>query len=50
VTFTQEALDSGDIDYNYSRRSFPSTEASGLSVFARLSDGDGGPSMASGLG
>ena len=39
VTFTQEELDRGDIDYNFSKRSFPSTEAPGLSVFTRLSDG-----------
>ena len=40
VTFTQEELDAGPVEYNFTKSgSFPSTEAPGLSVFARLSDG-----------
>lgn len=39
VTFTQEALDAGPVAYNFAERDFPSTEAPGVSVFARLDDG-----------
>lgn len=35
VSFTEEELASGDVDYNYARQGFPATEAPGLSVFAR---------------
>jgi predicted dithiol-disulfide oxidoreductase (DUF899 family) len=39
VSFTDEALAEGEVYYNYARRPFPSTEAPGLSVFARSDDG-----------
>ena len=39
VSFTPEELDSGEMTYNFRRQSFPSTEAPGLSVFARGDDG-----------
>lgn len=39
VSFTREALERGETIYNYEKRSFPSEEAPGVSVFAR---GEGG--------
>ena len=39
VSFSEEALQAGDVYYNYAMTAFPSTEAPGLSVFSR--DGDG---------
>jgi len=33
VSFSQEALEAGDVYYNYDMTKFPSTEAPGLSVF-----------------
>jgi predicted dithiol-disulfide oxidoreductase (DUF899 family) len=39
VSFTPEALASGEVDYNYRRSYFPAEEAPGLSVFCR---GEGG--------
>ena len=39
VSFSEEALQAGDVYYNYAMTAFPSTEAPGLSVFRR--DGDG---------
>lgn len=39
VSFTPEELAEGEVDYNYGRRAFPSSEAPGLSVFVRDADG-----------
>jgi predicted dithiol-disulfide oxidoreductase (DUF899 family) len=39
VSFTPEELQSGAVDYNYARGSFPSEEAPGLSAFARDASG-----------
>jgi len=39
VTFTPEDLATGQVYYNYARRSFPSPEAPGLSVFFKDTDG-----------
>ena len=39
VSFTQDELDSGAVHYNYTDQPFPATEAPGLSVFAKDSDG-----------
>ena len=35
VSFTPAELEAGLVDYNYTREEFPSTEAPGISVFAR---------------
>ena len=35
VSFTQEELSSGEVDYNYGKRPFPAEEAPGISVFYR---------------
>jgi predicted dithiol-disulfide oxidoreductase (DUF899 family) len=35
VSFTQEEIDRGQVDYNYTKMDFPQTEAPGISVFAR---------------
>lgn len=40
VSFSQEAADSGDAYYNYTRQSFPSTEAPGASVFYKNDSGE----------
>ncbi|MGI9520966.1 MAG: DUF899 domain-containing protein [Hyphomicrobiaceae bacterium] len=40
VTFTREELDSGLIDYNYAKQSFPLEEAPGLSVFLKENTGE----------
>jgi predicted dithiol-disulfide oxidoreductase (DUF899 family) len=39
VSFRQEDIDSGTMQYNFSRKKFPSTEAPGLSTFIRTGDG-----------
>ncbi len=39
VTFTKEELDSGQAFYNFETRTFSSTEAPGISVFAKGDDG-----------
>ena len=39
VSFTQEELDGGEIDYNFSKTTFPVTEAPGTSVFTKADDG-----------
>ena len=39
VTFTSEELQTGQVDYNYASRSFPVSEAPGISVFSRDADG-----------
>lgn len=39
VSFTPEELEAGEVDYNYTRQSFPSTEAPGASVFYKAPDG-----------
>ncbi|MEN8374291.1 MAG: thioredoxin family protein [Gemmatimonadota bacterium] len=39
VTFTPQELEAGGVDYNFTLSAFPSTEAPGLSVFARLAGG-----------
>lgn len=40
VTFTQEELDTGEVEYNYTNGSFPMREAPGLSVFAKSDSGE----------
>ena len=40
VSFSEEELASGTVDYNYVRQAFPMGEAPGVSVFAK--DGEGG--------
>jgi predicted dithiol-disulfide oxidoreductase (DUF899 family) len=39
VSFSQEEVESGSVHYNYADDAFPSTEAPGLSVFAKGDDG-----------
>ncbi len=39
VSFSQEEIDAGAVHYNYADAAFPSTEAPGLSVFAKGDDG-----------
>ena len=39
VSFTQAEVDSGELDYNYAKGRFPTTEAPGISVFNRGADG-----------
>jgi len=39
VSFTAEEIESGSVDYNYSKRPFPVEEAPGMSVFARRPNG-----------
>ncbi len=39
VTFKPEEIEAGSVSYNFAQRKFPATEAPGLSVFARTSDG-----------
>jgi len=39
VSFTREEMERGDTIYNYEKRTFPSEEAPGVSVFARGGDG-----------
>lgn len=40
VSFTEEEIARGGVDYNYGKRDFPQTEAPGISVFARDAKGD----------
>lgn len=40
VTFSQEDVDRGTVDYNYAVEEFPSTEGPGLSVFYKDEAGD----------
>jgi predicted dithiol-disulfide oxidoreductase (DUF899 family) len=39
VSFEQAELDAGTAEYNYAKKGFPSTEAPGLSVFAKDEEG-----------
>lgn len=39
VSFTPEQLDCGEVEYNYRKSTFPSSEAPGLSVFYKNEDG-----------
>ena len=39
VSFTEEEIARGGVDYNYGRMDFPKTEAPGISVFARDTQG-----------
>jgi len=39
VSFSDEELSSGGVDYNYTRQPFPHPDAPGISVFARDADG-----------
>ena len=40
VSFTPEAMEKKEMDYNYQRGFFPSTEGPGISVFAKNDAGD----------
>ncbi len=40
VSFTEEEIERGGVDYNYGKMDFPQTEAPGISVFARDDKGD----------
>jgi predicted dithiol-disulfide oxidoreductase (DUF899 family) len=40
VSFTSEELDRGEMNYNYRKTSFPSSEGPGISVFYRDDDGN----------
>jgi predicted dithiol-disulfide oxidoreductase (DUF899 family) len=40
VSFTEEEIERGGVDYNYGKMDFPQTEAPGISVFARDATGD----------
>ncbi|MCP5076179.1 MAG: DUF899 domain-containing protein [Rhodobacteraceae bacterium] len=39
VSFTEEELGAGAVDYNFSKINFPATEAPGVSVFCKADDG-----------
>jgi predicted dithiol-disulfide oxidoreductase (DUF899 family) len=39
VSFTEKEVDCGKVDYNYTKQSFGSTEAPGISVFQKAADG-----------
>jgi predicted dithiol-disulfide oxidoreductase (DUF899 family) len=39
VSFTEEEIAHGQVDYNYGKMDFPQTEAPGISVFARDAEG-----------
>ena len=39
VSFSEKEVESGQVDYNYTRQAFGSTEAPGLSVFHQADDG-----------
>ena len=39
VSFTEKEVESGKVDYNYTRQPFGSTEAPGISVFQKAADG-----------
>jgi predicted dithiol-disulfide oxidoreductase (DUF899 family) len=40
VSFTQEQLAAGEVDYNYAKTAFPAEEAPGISVFCKDDAGD----------
>lgn len=40
VSFTEDEIERGGVDYNYGKMDFPQTEAPGISVFARDAAGD----------
>jgi len=40
VSFTEKEVESGKVDYNYTKREFPKTEAPGISVFHKTANGD----------
>ena len=40
VSFTEEEIERGGVDYNFGKMDFPQTEAPGISVFARDDAGD----------
>ncbi len=40
VSFTEEEMASGEVEYNYEMQEFPSTEAPGISVFYKDAKGD----------
>ena len=40
VSFTEEEVDRGQVNYNYTKMDFPQTEAPGISVFARDDSGN----------
>ena len=40
VSFTPEQIESGEVEYNYRKTTFPSPEAPGLSVFYKNDDGE----------
>src|SRR5258708_2733870 len=40
LSFTEEEIERGGVDYNYGKMDFPQTEAPGISVFARDAAGD----------
>src|SRR6185369_17785811 len=39
VSFTEKEVESGKVDYNYTKQEFGSTEAPGISVFYKTADG-----------
>ena len=39
VSFTEKEVESGKVDYNYTKQEFPKTEAPGLSVFHKTANG-----------
>ena len=40
VAFTEKEVESGKVDYNYTKQEFPKTEAPGISVFHKDANGD----------
>jgi predicted dithiol-disulfide oxidoreductase (DUF899 family) len=40
VSFTPEEMEKGEVDYNFTKRSFPSEEAHGVSIFYKDENGD----------
>ena len=40
VSFTEQEVESGKVDYNYTKQEFPKTEAPGISVFHKTANGD----------
>ncbi len=39
VSFTEDELSAGEVDYNFGKTAFPVTEAPGVSIFHKLEDG-----------
>ena len=39
VSFTEEELGAGEVEYNFAKTAFPATEAPGVSIFSKLDDG-----------